>query len=159
MPETSALPATPSPMPAPIAPPPMISPPPINAPAAIVGSIISSFYLVGVYQGSVLVRGSGQRVAVLVMVVFDLHGLAEIQDGQDREDEGLDRADEQVERFPDRVGRPHDVRREQRDQGDQDAARGGIAEETRRQRDRLGELFNEVDRRQESYVAFEHRER
>jgi hypothetical protein len=38
------------------------------------------------------------------MILVQLHGLAEVQDGQNREDEGLDRPDEQVERFPDRVG-------------------------------------------------------
>src|ERR1700739_1442124 len=107
IPETSALPATPSPIPAPIAPPPMIRPPPMRAPGAIVGSILASFiwgYLVAVYQASVIVRGPGQFVAVSVMILVHLHSLAEVQDGQNREDEGLDRPHEQVERFPDRVG-------------------------------------------------------
>src|SRR6201987_374766 len=162
IPETSALPATPSPIPAPIAPPPMISPPPMRAPAAIVGSILSSFiwgYLVAGYQASVTVRGPGQFVAVLVMILVQLHGLAEVQDGQNREDEGLDRPDEQVERFPDRVGQPHDVRREERDQCDQDAAGKNIAEKSERQRDRLGYFFDQVDRRQEGHVSLEQLDR
>src|SRR5262249_17841722 len=54
-------------------------------------------YLVAVYQ-------------VSVVMLVQLHGLAEVQDGQDREDEGLDRADEQVERLPDGVRRPHNPR-------------------------------------------------
>ena len=78
-----------------------------------------------------MVRGSGQSPAISVMILLHLHGLAEIQDGQNREDEGLDRPDEQVERFPDRVGQPHDVRREERDQCDQDAAGKNIAEESK----------------------------
>src|SRR4051812_12311553 len=95
-PEISALPATPSPIPAPIAPPAIISPPPMRAPAAIVGSIFL-----------ILLDNSGSD---LVMVLFELHGLAEVQDRQQRENECLDRADEQVERFPDRIRQPHDVR-------------------------------------------------
>src|ERR1700742_1403028 len=92
IPETSALPATPSPMPAPIAPPPMISPPPMSAPAAIVGSIpclLLYLELVAVYQACGMVRGSGQPMAASVMMFLHLHGLAEVQDGQDGEDERL----------------------------------------------------------------------
>src|ERR1700677_1788850 len=129
IPETSALPAMPSPIPAPIAPPPIMSPPPISAPWAIMGSILI-LLLSGSYRASVMVRGSGQFVAFSVMMVLHLHRLAEVQDGQDREDERLDRADEQIERFPDRVGQPHDVWREERDQRHQDAAGEDVAEKS-----------------------------
>lgn len=105
-----------------------------------------------------MVRGTKQFMVALVMVILDLHGLTEVQDGQDREDEGLDRPDEQVEGLPDRVGRPHDVRREQRDQRDQDAAGEDVAEKSQRQRDWLGQLLDDVDRRQERHVALEHGE-
>src|SRR6202020_385387 len=124
IPETNALPAMPSPMPAPIAPPPMISPPPMRAAAATWGSraILSSFILVAVYQAPVMLCGSKRFMVASVMVILELHGLAEVQDGQNRENERLDCADEQVERLPDRVGRPHDVGREKCDQRDPDAA-------------------------------------
>src|SRR5690242_9666915 len=89
------------------------------------------------------------------MVLFELHRLAEVQDRQQREDERLDRADEQVEALPDRVRQPQDVRREQRDQRDQDAAGEDVAKESERQRDRLGELLDEVDGRQERDVPLE----
>src|ERR1700753_1879861 len=132
IPETSALPAIPSPMPAPIAPPPMISPPPMSAAAATWGSsaILFLLYSVVIYQGSVLVCRSGQFMAVSVVMILDLHGLTEVQDGQDREDERLDGADEHGGGFPDRVGRPHDVRREERDQRDQDATGEDVAEKS-----------------------------
>src|SRR6185295_9392039 len=90
-----------------------------------------------------------------MMVFIELHRLAEVQDRQQREDERLDRADEQVEALPDRVGQPQDPRREQRDQRDQDAAGEHVAKESERQRDRLGQLLDEVDRREECYVALQ----
>src|SRR3984885_6720830 len=92
IPATNALPAMPSPMPAPIAPPPMISPPPMSAAAATWGSraILFLLYLVGIYQVSVMMCGSGQFMVVSVVMILDLHGLTEVQDGQNREDEGLD---------------------------------------------------------------------
>src|SRR6201999_641351 len=143
MPAIRALPAIPSPIPAPMAPPAMISPPPMSAPAAIMGFIL---ILLDNWQWSYQVVGpacSGR----LVVVVVEFHRLAEVQDGQQREDERLDGADEKVEALPDRVGRPHDPRREQGDQCDQDAAGEDIAEESQGQRYRLGDLLDEVDRR------------
>src|SRR5215475_2043767 len=89
------------------------------------------------------------------MVLFELHRLAEVQDRQQREDERLDGADEQIEALPDSVRQPQDVRREQRNQRNQDAARKDVAKESERQRDRLGQLLDEVDRREERDVALE----
>src|SRR6478735_4985730 len=98
-------------------------------------------------------------VSVLAMVLIKFHGLAEIQDRQQSEDEGLDGADEKVEALPDRVGRPQDPWREQRDQRDQDAAGEDVAEKSQRQRDRLGDLLDEVDRRHQRDVALEQLDR
>jgi hypothetical protein len=46
-----------------------------------------------------------------------------------------------------------------RDQRDHDAAGEDVAEESQRQRDRLGDLLDEVDRRQEGDVALEQLDR
>src|SRR6266478_3014474 len=89
------------------------------------------------------------------MVLIELQRLAEVQDRQQRKDERLDRADEQVEALPDRVGQPQDVRREQRDQRDQDAAGEDVAKESERQRNRLGDLLDQVDRRHQGDVALQ----
>src|SRR6202042_2580210 len=97
--------------------------------------------------------------ADLVVFVFELHRLAEVQDRQQREDECLNRTDEQVEGLPDRIGRPQDVGRKQRDQADQDATRENVAKESERQRDRLGEFFHQVDRREYGDVPLEYFDR
>src|ERR1700757_2741799 len=120
---------------------------------------LSADYLVAVYQACVMVRGSGQSLAISVMILLQLHGLAEVQDGQDGEYEGLNSSDEQIERFPNRVGRPHNPRGEERDQGHQDAAGEDVAEKTEGQRDRLGKFFDQVDRRQERHVTLEQLDR
>src|ERR1700739_4309836 len=145
MPEISALPATPSPMPAPIAPPAMINPPPMSAPAAIVASIH-------------ILLDNWCWTCGLVMLL-KLHRLAEVKNRQQRKNERLDGPDEEVETLPDRVGQPHDPPGEQRDQRDQDRTGENVAEKSEGQRDRLGNLLDEVDRRQECDVALEHRER
>src|SRR6185312_9583139 len=94
-----------------------------------------------------------------VVMLIEFHGLTEVQNRQQREDERLDRADEQVEALPDRVRQPQDVRREQRDQRDQDAAGEDVAKQSERQRDRLGQLLDDVDRREEGDVALQHLDR
>ena len=45
----------------------------------------------------------------MAVFVVQFHGLTEVQDRQQREDEGLDQADEEVERLPDGVGCPLEV--------------------------------------------------
>src|SRR5690625_4463196 len=98
IPEISALPAMPSTIPAPMAPPAMMRPPPMRAPIAIWGSISYSSLL----AGSSL-PGLCCGVGLVVCVVFHLHRLREVQDGQQREDERLEQPDEQVECLPNRV--------------------------------------------------------
>ena len=71
-----------------------------------------------------------------------------VHDGQKGENEGLDGADEElVERLPDGQADPREVGR---DQGDDDRnhqnAREDVAEESEGKGDRLGDLFNDVDR-------------
>src|SRR5215475_10223900 len=73
---------------------------------------------------------------------------AEVEHGQQREDERLDGTDEQVEELPDGGRRPEDVRREQRDQRNHDHAGEDVAEESQGQRDRPRDLLDEVDREQ-----------
>src|SRR5215472_16217883 len=94
MPAMVALPTTPSPIAAPIAPPPRAMPAAIIAPAVTVGSAI-------------LLNASSRSSSVVLVQAFPR--LAEVDDGQQHEDEGLDRADEQhVEAFPDRQQRRSD---------------------------------------------------
>src|SRR5262245_48776441 len=129
-PEIVALPARPSPTAAPMAPPPSARPPPTNAPAvwmacSIVLAIFSSIPLVlllctcvpedhrrigwvGPREGHRW-GGPGRSVSATLR----RRHRAEVQNGQEREDERLDQADEQVEELPDRVGRPQDERRKQ----------------------------------------------
>src|ERR1700755_1259319 len=125
MPAINALPAMPSPIPAPIAPPAMINPPPMSAPIAICG-----FIPILLDNWRAVPPGFGASADTSVVVLVQFHRLAEVQNRQQREDERLNRADEQIEALPDRVGRPHDPRREKSDQRDQDAAGEDVAEES-----------------------------
>src|SRR4051812_7432973 len=117
MPEIRALPAIPSPIPAPIAPPPMIRPPPISAPAVM--RAFASIPISSLVAGGGATRTAGQtgRAGLLVVgflvFVVQFHRLAEVQDGQQGEDERLNQADEQIEGLPDGVRRPLDVPGEQ----------------------------------------------
>src|SRR5438067_2490155 len=92
------------------------------------------------------------------MMLEALAGRTEIDDRKQHEDEGLDEADEQdVERLPDREGQSADHRSAHRayerkrecpqsgDQGDHDAAREDVAEETQRESDGLDELLDDVE--------------
>src|SRR5436305_9856149 len=101
MPLIRALPAMPSPMPAPIAPPPSASPPPMRPPAVATAWVM--FF-------AAMVRLSPSRT-MCGSVLFG-GGEAEVQDGQERVDERLDRCDQaRVEQPPAEVGET--VQREQ----------------------------------------------
>src|SRR6478672_12830067 len=152
-------------MPAPMAPPARARPPPTNAPAvwtAVSLTAIEMPLLVYAESSAQLVtsgapdrlrsvREFGGFVRVgLVLLVLTVAGArhAEVQYGQQREDERLDTADEHVEQLPDQVRQPGGVERDQADQGEHDAAGEDVAEESQRQRDRLGELLEDVQREQ-----------
>src|SRR5664280_1535622 len=145
-------------MAAPTAPPPSAMPPPIMAPAsftasAIVGSAIGASPL-GCDQysdrcvGRTLWCGPGRLVVVT-------HGGVEIEDGQQGEDECLNDPDGQVEDLPDRV--EHDEEHatdrydpefpldEKRQEGQHQPSGQQVAEESKGQGDRLGQLLDQVD--------------
>src|SRR3954451_8166277 len=98
MPLMSALPAMPSPMPAPIAPPPRASPPPMRPPAVATAWVM--FF-------AAMVRLSPSRTWIGLenrkLVLFG-GGKAEVEDGQERVDECLDGRDQAgVEQPPEEV--------------------------------------------------------
>src|SRR5579875_1965048 len=87
MPLIRALPAMPSPTPAPMAPPPRASPPPIRPPAVAIALLRLDTATVTPWSLASLPKPWS---------VLFLQGHAEVQDGQEREDEGLDRQDQQA---------------------------------------------------------------
>src|SRR3954454_16261891 len=123
MPLMSALPAVPSPMPAPIAPPPSAKPPPMRPPAVATAWVMSF---------AAMVRLSPSRT-MCGSVLFG-GGEAEIQDGQERINERLDRRDEAgVEDAPDKVTdavQREQVERQQPDHRQHDRAGEDVAEES-----------------------------
>src|SRR3954468_17749900 len=117
--------------------------------------------VVDLLVGLGLVRGLVPTLALvvrLVVVVVLATGHAEVEDGQQREDERLDRADEHVEQLPDDVEEASeyaadrdaaDLPGDQRaDESEHDGAGEDVAEEPQRQGDRLDELLEDVERRQ-----------
>src|SRR3954451_18775254 len=98
MPLISALPAMPSPIPAPIAPPPRASPPPMRPPA-VATACVMSFAAMFVS----LLRGREVGLISRKLVLFG-GGEAEEEVRQERVDDVLDRRDEAgVEDAPDEV--------------------------------------------------------
>src|SRR3954451_19304550 len=175
-------PARPSPTPAPIAPPARAIPPPMKAPAVVMAELSTAtvtpwfraacpaqrVYLWcgrarrsgrrfwGGFAGRCLVAGLGVIGDSLVVVVAGA-GHAEVEDGQQGEDEGLQSSQEQgVEQLPDDVeddgeeAPERDVGRRQlhqrADQGDHDAAGEDVAEESQGQRDRLQQVLEDLQR-------------
>src|SRR3954453_14507275 len=138
----SALPAMPSPMPAPMAPPPSPSPPPMRPPAVATAWVMS---FAAMFRLSPSRTDVGQKPELVLLG----GGEAEVEDGQERVDEGLDRRDEaRVEDSPDEVGSAierEQVERQQRDDGEHDAAGEDVAEETEGQRERVDDLLEQED--------------
>src|SRR4051812_31088042 len=118
MPLMSALPAMPSPMPAPMAPPPRASPPPMRPPAVATAWVMSFAAMV---SSSPSKTDVGQKPELVLLG----GGEAEVEDGQERVDEGLDGRDEAgVENPPDEVGEAverEQVERQKCDDGEHDA--------------------------------------
>src|SRR3954471_5348507 len=142
MPLISALPAMPSPMPAPMAPPPSASPPPMRPPAVATACVMSF---------AAIVRLSPSRTSVVTCGSVFFGGCeAEVQDGQERVDERLDRGDQAgVEQPPEEVGEPverEQVERQQSDDREHDAAGEDVAEESQRERQRVHDLLEDDDR-------------
>src|SRR5579871_1630286 len=132
-------PARPSPTAAPMAPPPSARPPPTSAPAVRIA--VSVELDIGVS---------------LCWSVFFGRRHADVHDREQREDQCLDRADEEgVERLPHEAPEPggdraHDgVAHDDRDHDDHERAGEQVPEESERERDRLGDLLDDVDRRHE----------
>src|ERR1039458_5411830 len=149
------LPARPSPIAAPIAPPPMAMPPPTRAPAM---PIAPSIVCPAIFYSSwlVLLRSleyCGLLLFLLVLVlVFVLLLVArrhvEVDDCEQHEDVGLDRSDSEVEGLPDDFKRTDRLGHQGRHDDDHQTAGEEVAEETERQGNGLGGLFDEVHRRQ-----------
>src|ERR1700722_1933506 len=157
------LPARPSPMAAPTAPPPISRPPPTMAPARLIawsspGSDIGDAPF-GLCYGEIWVIWRSAVDTTASWAVSSLmrfaHGGVEVEDREQGEDEGLDGADGEVEELPHRIedkggdvpdgdvrDRPH---AERRDEGEHEAARQQVAEESERQGEGLGDLFHPVD--------------
>src|SRR4051794_31446434 len=135
MPLISALPAMPSPIPAPIAPPPRASPPPMRPPAVATACVMSFAAITSLpfEDGAWSVLFGG--------------GEAEVQNCQERVDERLDRRDEAgVEDAPDEVAdavQREQVEREQPDHCQHDRAGEDVAEESQRQRQRVDDLLEQ----------------
>src|SRR5271154_1809957 len=149
------LPARPSPIAAPMAPPPMANPPPTSAPAmpiapaTVCAAIVYSSWLVLLrsleYCGLLLFLLLVKLLFVLFVVA---HRQPEVDDRQQHEDVGLDQADGEVEGLPQDLEGTDRLGGEGRHHDDHQTAGEEVAEETKRQRDRLGDLFDEVDGRQ-----------
>src|SRR3954465_6467248 len=143
MPLISALPAMPSPIPAPIAPPPRASPPPMRPPAVATACVMSfAAMFVSLLRG----REVGQVSRKLVLLGG---GEAEVEDGQERVDECLDRRDQSgVEQPPQEVAEAverEQVERQKCDDREHDRAGEDVAEESERQRERVDELLEDDD--------------
>src|SRR6478752_1516153 len=110
-----------------------------DGPARLCGLVLLAalLFLVLLVDLVLRVAGSGHR---------------EVEDREKREDEGLDDSDDHVEGLPEDVRGPHRVQRDHPDQRQHDAAGEDVAEESQGQRDRLDQLFEDVEREQ-------HRER
>src|SRR5580704_11159707 len=145
------LPARPSPIAAPMAPPPMANPPPTSAPAM---PIAPATVCAAIFYSSwlVLLRSleyCGLFLYLLLLVLFLVAGRhIEVDDREQHEDVRLDQPDGEVEGLPYDLERTERLRRQGRHDDDDQTTGKEIAEETERQGDRLGDLFNEVDRRQ-----------
>src|SRR6478672_2077031 len=152
-------------MPAPMAPPARARPPPTNAPAvwtAVSLTAIEMPLLVYAESSAQLVtsgapdrlrsvREFGGVVGVgLVLLWLTVAGgrHAEVQHGQQREDEPLDAAHEHLQQLPDQARDPRRVERDQADHRQHDAAGEAVAEESQGQGDRLGQLLEDVQREQ-----------
>src|SRR4051794_24079297 len=129
------LPARPSPIAAPIAPPPSARPPPTIAPARATACCM--------FCTAMCLSPSRWRATSVALLVY---GKAEIDDREQGKDQRLDAADEHVEKFPDRVRQPKHVRREQPDQRDHQATGEQVAEQSKRERKRLRDLFDGTER-------------
>src|SRR4051812_17456939 len=129
------LPARPSPMAAPIAPPPRARPPPTIAPARATACCM--------FCTAMCLSPSRWRATSVALLVY---GKAEIDDGEQGKDQRLDAADEHVEELPDGVRQPQHVRREQPDQRDHQATGKQVAEQSKRERERLCDLFDAAKR-------------
>src|ERR1017187_1706856 len=83
-------------------------------------------------------------------MLLGTHAHAEVHDGEQAEDEGLNGADKElVEGLPDGQADPRQVRRDQGDDHrDHQHAGEDVAEKSEGHGDGLGDLFNDVDRRQ-----------
>src|SRR3954451_13109364 len=131
MPLMRALPAIPSPIPAPMAPPPRASPPPMRPPAVATACVMSF---------AAIVRLSPSRTSLLTCGSVLFGGCeSEVEDRQERVDERLDRGDEaRVEDAPDEVGESverEQVGRKKRDHREHDAAGEDVAEKSQGQRE------------------------
>src|SRR5579863_8628461 len=149
------LPASPSPIAAPIAPPPRASPPPTRAPAmpiapaTVCPAIVYSSWLVLLrsLKYCVLLFFLLQFVLLFVLLLVARRHV-EVDDREQHEDVRLDQANREVERLPDHLEGADRLGGERRHDDDDQTAGEEVAEESKRQRDRLGDLFDEVDRRQ-----------
>src|ERR1700689_4871112 len=150
------LPARPSPIAAPIAPPPRASPPPTRAPAmpiapaTVCPAIVYSSWLVLLrsleYRGLLLFL-----LLVLFLVLFLVaRGHVEVDDREQHEDVRLDQADGEIEGLPDDLEGAEGLGGEGGHDDDDESSGEEVAEESKCQRDGLGDLFDEVDRRQPS---------
>src|SRR3954470_562114 len=139
------LPARPSPMAAPMAPPPSAMPPPTMAPASVTAWFMFSTAIACSLLGVSVLRG-GTAAGKAGLVPLLVHGEAEVHDRQQREDQRLDHTDEHVEQLPDDVRKAEDVRREEPDQRDHQAAGEEVTEQSQCQRERLGELLDGTER-------------
>src|SRR3954468_16606183 len=141
MPLIRALPAMPSPIPAPMAPPPRASPPPMRPPAVATACVMSF---------AAILRLSPSRTSCVTSGSVLFGGCkSEVEDGQERVDERLDRGDQAgVEQSPEEVGEPverEQVERQQCDDGEHDAAGEDVAEESQRERQRVDDLLEDDD--------------
>src|SRR6195952_1663072 len=153
-------PTRPSPMAAPMAPPASAMPPPMKAPpdfSPVMGSLpwARTDCTSDIDAPSELVRsrvgGAGRPPGAVGdgedLVALLAHGGGEeLHDGEQREEQRLDGADEEVEELPRGVREPEAPPRDERDHRDHDRAREDVAEQSQRERDRLGDLFDDVQR-------------
>src|SRR5580704_7127241 len=149
------LPAKPSPIAAPMAPPPRASPPPTSAPAmpiapaTVCAAIVYSSWLV-------LLRSFEYCALLLVLLFLALFFLlflvagrhVEVDDREQHEDVRLDQSDGQIEGLPDDFEGTDGLGGQGRHDDDDQAAGEEVAEESKGERDRLGDLFDEIDRGQ-----------
>src|ERR1700691_3413715 len=151
------LPARPSPIAAPMAPPPRASPPPTSAPAmpiapaTVCPAIVYSSWLVLLRRLEYCGVLDLLLFLVLLFVLFLVAGgHVEVDDREQHEDVRLDQPDGEIEGLPDDLEGSEGLGSEGGDHDDDQATREEVAEESKRQRDRLRDLFDEVDRGQPS---------